>query len=836
MNSIESYISRNFITGDNAFTNLLIAIPIVITLFLLITNKLKLELLINAVISFILILFGILIFSAIIPCYFYYILSVLIIIFLSVIVFYKDQPIIPLNKHNKEFLEKIKHKIATLQKAKAAKNILINGYWGAGKTYFIKNILPDSTGAIYVSCIDYPNVGELVNDLIYKSNHFISRVLIRFSFGKLLSIISKTELRQYIGHRHVIIFDEFERLVDYNKIDPMHIVSLIQYLNNQKNCICILVANEDHLNNASQFNNVREKLISYIYRYKVPLDEVIAIIQEEYLEDAKMHFKEKVEIIDLDDSNFGKLREDFERRYETDNNIRMMKHLYFKINQIYAIHKNFDEFANIVSIKKDTFFALLFDNVLDLINPLYYLYLKNPYNLKAIETLAIIYRNMKKKPKKEPDKEKQGEQGSSSDNTPKLESYLDEDSIQKLALEYLNENIISYENDGNEFYDVSYDLNYIITNRNFENINAKLITEFLGNEQIVIQLISTNGEYGNTLSQNIKIFMRSFKETFCEDDNSKLINSYFENINILEQRFLLLIDDIDLSWDYSIVMDYIKYCQYLKEEREKRGKNHPSPKFLSVSYNKVAYTNALIIQMILESGKVTIEQIVSEINNFNKPNELPSVLYERTCLEIINENKTSELIELIKAIADKLNKQKYQQMILIEFIHSSYFEIQRVAMLYKYSSNEADKNEFITLIEQMVNKLKESQQTLIKILQFMAKSYQDIKNHLQEPEIKKCNEKLIDLLDLLTENKSKDFMRHLFVELSNFNRNDDISDYFPNESLIYLVDKIKAVFNTQESLNAAIDHIKQSIKGQIAKDVVAKLKEDLDKQNNQETE
>lgn len=863
---IGDYFTQNFMgtesntsyTAGMNFTNLLVAIPIIATILLMYFNCLRskpAEHAINSVndcrfISLTLIvyvptflifinLFG---YQLSIYTIFIMILAYIPFVFLSSCI-YKEFCLPDGNQklggdnnsYAGEFTEKIKHKIQQIKNANKAKNILINGSWGAGKSHFIEKHLIPTQSLIYISCTDYADTHELISALITKTNNCVFRWLFRLSISRLLAVLGKYELKEFIGVNKVIVFDEFERLFDYNKIDPMHIVSLIQYLNNQKNCICILVANEDHLNNASQFNNVREKLISYIYRYNIKFDEVIAIIQEEYLQDTKMHFKEKVEIIDLDDSNFGKLREDFERRYETDNNIRMMKHLYFKINQIYGIHKNFDEFANIVSIKKDTFFALLFDNVLDLINPLYYLYLKNPYNLKAIETLAVIYRNMKDKPKKEPDKEKQGELGNNSDNTSKLESYLDKESIQKLALEYLNKDIISHKNANNESYDVSYDLNYIITNRNFENINAKLITEFLGNEQIVIQLISNNGEYGNTLSQNIKIFMRSFKETLCEDDNSKLINSYFENINILEQRFLLLIDDIDLSWDYSIVMDYIKYCQYLKEEREKRGKNHPSPKFLSVSYNKVAYTNALIIQMILESGKVTIEQIVSEINNFNKPNELPSVLYERTCLEIINENKTSELIELIKAIADKLNKQKYQQMILIEFIHSSYFEIQRVAMLYKYSSNEADKNEFITLIEQMVNKLKESQQTPIKILQFMAKLYQDIKSNLHESEIiKKCNEKLIDLLTI--ENKPKDFMMHLFVELSNFNRNDDISDYFPNESLIYLVDKIKAVFNTQESLNAAIDYIKQSIKGQIAKDVVAKLKEDLDKQNNQETE
>ncbi len=850
---IESYFTQNFmgaesntsyIAGMN-FTNLLIAIPIIATILLMYFNCLRsksAEHAINSVndckfISLTLIVYvpTFLIFTNLLGyqlsvcTIFIMILGYIPFVFLSSCIckeFCLQDGNQKLggdnNSYAGEFTEKIKRKIQEIRNANKAKNILINGSWGAGKSHFIEKHLIPTQSLIYISCTDYADTHELISALIMKTNNCVFRWLFRLSISRLLAVLGKYELKEFIGVNKVIVFDEFERLFDYNKIDPMHIVSLIQYLNNQKNCICILVANEDHLNNASQFNNVREKLISYVYNYKIPFDEVIAIIQEEYLQDTKIDLEEKVEIVDLNSCKFDKLKQHFKYWYQIDNNIRMMRHLYIKINELYqATHQMVQEddfykerFKDINEINE--LFSGLFSYIDTVVIQLYYLYLKNPYFLTILEKFAGIYHD---------DTLAKTDKNNAGQNTQSI--YFRKNSLQQLAAVYIERK------DDQKCSDFILCFKEILSNEVFANVNQKLVTEYFEKSDFIRSFLNEGEIVPDGMRQNLEYFVRKFKEIICESDDPKSVISYFTSLNILQERFLQLIKDIKLPWNYSIVTDYIKYCQYLKEERKKRAKNHLSPKFLSASYDKVTYVNALIIQMILESKKTNIEQIVSEMNNLNKIDEFIGILNERTCLEIINENKTSELIELIKAIADKLNKQKYQQTILNEFIYSSYFQIQQVVMLHKYSSNEADKNEFNTLIEKMVNGLKESQQTPIKILQFMAKSYQDIKNHLHEAEIKKCNEKLIDLL---TENKSKNFMMHLFVELSNFNSNDGFSESFPEDSLAYLVDTIKKVFNTQESLNAANAYIKQSIKGQIAKDVIAKLKEDLDKQNNQETE
>lgn len=830
MNFIESYMNNSFITGDNAFTNLLIAVPIIATVLLMYFNCLRsksAEHLINDIkdcrfISLSLIVYvpTFLIFTNL----FGYQISVctIFIMLLGYIPFlslswciYKECCLPSDNEKSDngdnssyagEFTEKIRRKIQQIRDAKKAKNILINGSWGAGKSYFIEKHLIPTQSFIYISCTDYADTHELISALITKTNNCMFRWLVRLSISRLLAVLGKYELKEFIGINQVIVFDEFERLVDYNNIDPMHIVSLIQYLNNQKNCICILVANEDHLNNASQFTNVREKLISYFYRYKVPFDEVLRIIQEDNL----------VDVIDLNDSNFGRLKQHFQYWYQIDNNIRMMKHLYIKVNELYqATHQMVqkDDFYkhrfNDIN-KIDKLFSGLFSYVDTVLIQLYYLYLKNPYFLTVIEKFAGIYHDDTFIKTDEEDK--------SLEDNKKLKSqhsYFPKKSLQQLARIYTE--LESYQN----YYSQSVScFKEVQDNEVFAKIDKELIIDYLANLEFVVAFLEPNEISGREGRQLIESFIHGFKETVCESDDQTLLIDYFKRVNILEEGFKQLIYDIESPWDNDIVTDYIAYCEYINQKRSDN------------KYRKKFYVNALIIQRFLEQKESNTEQIISEINNFKKADELIGILYERTCLEIINKNKTTELIKLIKEIADKLDKQKYQQTILIEFVHSSYFEIQRVAMLYKYSFNEADKNEFITLIEQMVNKLKESQQTLIKILQFMAKSYQDIKNHLHEAETKKCNEKLIDLLT--TQNKSKDFMMHLFVELSNFNT-DGTTVNFPEDSLAYLIDKIKVVFNTQELLNAAIKNIKL-FNNQIADDVIVKLEEELNKQNNQKTE
>lgn len=814
-NFIESYFGNNFTNATSSFaagmnfTNLIIAIPLLTTFILLVIDSIRsprkpkildTKFQIITLISYVLFV-AIAIYYKNLPDLIINIYSWLklllinhyVIIVLAYIPFMflawciYDDKTQNLGKttdkyENSELKKIIKDKITQLQNEDKSQNILINGHWGSGKTNFTKNTLSKSiNSSIYISCTDYPDMFELVNALVYKSNNFIMRQLIRFSLGKLLSIISKTELRKYVGNKNVIIFDEFERLVDYNKIDHMHIVSLIQYLNSEKNCICVLVANEDHINNANQFTNVREKLISYTYHYKIPFDDVIKIIQ-----DSEKRWLEK----------FPNIYQELKDLYNIDNNIRIIEHLYIKIDQIYTTHKGFIEFKqsnDSIRIKEEEFFALLFSNILDLISPLYYLYLKKPYSLKAIGTLAIIYKNMKEKSTAE-EKSKNPQEEIHYKN---LRNYLDQDSIQYLALGYMNEKVISYKNSDNELYDISYDLNYIITNQNFEHINAKLITNFLGNAKIVTQLILHNNEYGKTINQNIKFFLRLFKETFCEDDDQKLINNYFRSINVLEQRFLRLIDDVKLAWDYSIVTDYIAYCQYIDQKWPRGNPNNIRP----VSYNRGAYINALTIQYLWEKCATTYNNIIDAIRLFYskdkyKKTELIPIIYELTVEQAVKKLKLQEYINLILQIVMRLldsNQQEEDHLILLNFMYQSYDELKNA------------------LLNSNVTKDKEKEHP---------------KNILEL-----CNKNMINLIT--PQNKTRSLLDQLFMHLSNFN--DRLSSDVKETSFNILIEKIKEIYNTDTLKQEFIDaYINQDwdIPKQVAEALQAELDTATEQQSN----
>lgn len=880
---IESYFTQNFmgaesntsyIAGMN-FTNLLIAIPIIATILLMYFNCLRsksAEHAINSVndckfISLTLIVYvpTFLIFTNLLG----YQLSVCT-IFIMILCYI---PFVFLssctckefclqdgnqklggdnNSYAGEFTEKIKCKIQEIRNANKAKNILINGSWGAGKSHFIEKHLISTQSLIYISCTDYADTHELISALITKTNNCLFRWLVRLSISRLLAVLGKYELKEFIGVNKVIVFDEFERLFDYNKIDPMHIVSLIQYLNNQKNCICILIANEDYLNNASQFNNVREKLISYIYNYKIPFDEVIAIIQEQYLQDEINYLVEKkaivetktiaeynrklqilnnlvvsqgvekiAKIIDLNDSNFDELRATFQYWYQIDNNIRMMKHLYIKINELYQatyqmVHED-DFYKKHFTNKVDELFSCLPTYINTIIIQLYYLYLKNPYFLTIIEKFAGIYHD---------DTFAKTDKNNTGENIRSI--YFRENSLQQLAAAYIGRK------DDQKYSDFIPCIKEILSNEVFANINQELVTEYFKKPNFILSFLNEGEIVPYGMRQNLEFFVRKFKETVCESDDSKLLINYFRRVNVLEERFLQLLNDVKLPWSYNIVADYIAYCQYIKEVREKLGKNE----LILNPYGKVAYANALIIQMILDSKETNIEQIISEINDSDKLNKLPTILYKRTCLEIIRQSKTFELIKLVKEIADKIDGCKYQLDVRLEFIRLSYSEIQRVTILHEGGFNKENCIKYIDLVKEMTDDLMERKYDPIKALDFMYYLYNSLMERINNKAVN-YEEMLIiykeRLISLLSQNNSTEkFLLELFMRLANFNDNDILFE-FPNSLLETLVAKIKEVFNTKQRCQEFISKYGE-YKSTLFHMVIDKLQEDLDKQNNQETE
>lgn len=895
MNFIESYMNNSFITGDSAFTNQLIAVPIVATIVLLFSNFIRTKLIKHIPNG----LFDCKFISIILICYAFIVVAItslfncqlstaIILVLISGYIpflslswcIYKECCLPSDNEKSDDdnssyagaFTKKIKRRVQQIRNANKAKNILINGSWGAGKSYFIEKHLIPTQSFIYISCTDYADTHELISALITKTNNCLFRWLVRLSISRLLAVLGKYELKEFIGINQVIVFDEFERLVDYNKIDPMHIVSLIQYLNNQKNCICILVANEDHLNNASQFNNVREKLISYIYRYKVPFDEVISIVKNRY---------SHLQAVDLENQQFSEIRNSLNKWYQIDNNIRMIEHLYIKINELYqatcqmlrddGFYKEYfkDKDAN----KVDELFSGLFSYINTVVIQLYYLYLKNPYFLTVIEKFAGIYHDDTFIKTDEEDK--------SLEDNKKLKSqhsYFPKKSLQQLARIYTE--LESYQNYYNQFVSCFKEVQ---DNEVFAKINEKLIIDYLADLEFVVVFLEPNEITSEGTRQSIEFFIRRFKETVCESDDPKLVINYFKRLNILEERFRELVEKVadkedtqaKEAFDNSIIIDYIAYCQYINEKWPRGNPNNIRP----VSYRQELYLNALMVKYLLQDTEdnETLELLLDKIADFYKvlqnKNKIIAIQNELTIEMAIKGKNIQKYIKLVSHITTRLiesHKQPDDHHILLYFMGNSYSTIKEYLAIQEdidlcnneiiklsisqlkgaqfigpffrlfYNFNhmiiESDRNRgyiqnYIINIAKIIDNLAQFYSPEL-LLKQMTELYAKIKDYLEEADFQSCNKNIINLLNV--NNKSRDFMNQVFVELSNFNT-DRTTINFPEDSLVYLVHKIKAIFNTQELLSSAIIDIK-SFNNQIADDVIDKLEEELNKQNTQETE
>jgi hypothetical protein len=257
--------------------------------------------------------------------------------------------------------------------------ILLNGEWGCGKTYFVKNnILSGIKDSVYVSLYGVINTSDINKKILYsimnkkmKMNKKIKkggRIICSGyrSFSSAISNIFKiplpdakslgvTELMSnFIDvSKSLIIFDDLERV----NISINEVLGFINDYVEHKNVKCIIVANEKEIEKLNIDNNYELKIISC-------LDNNI-----EYGE------KKKVDSWQNDDTNNKTKIEDIKNRvnktYNTENKYKLIKEK--------LIGKTIDYVPNMEKI---------IDNLLEkhVENKKYYEYLKSQKNL-LVETL-----------------------------------------------------------------------------------------------------------------------------------------------------------------------------------------------------------------------------------------------------------------------------------------------------------------------------------------------------------------------------------------------------------------------------------------------------------------
>ena len=162
--------------------------------------------------------------------------------------------------------------------------ILLNGEWGCGKTYFVKNkILAEINDSVYVSLYGLSNTSDISKKILYSimnKNMKINKKIKKGgkilgagyrSFSSAISSIFKiplpdaksidaTELMSnFIDvSKKLIIFDDLERV----NIPINEVLGFINDYVEHKNVKCIIVANENEIEKLNIDNNYELKIIS----------------------------------------------------------------------------------------------------------------------------------------------------------------------------------------------------------------------------------------------------------------------------------------------------------------------------------------------------------------------------------------------------------------------------------------------------------------------------------------------------------------------------------------------------------------------------------------------
>ena len=212
--------------------------------------------------------------------------------------------------------------------------LMINGAWGSGKTYFIKNTLASKIEKIacpnkknqkykqiYVSLYGVSSIEEIRDKIFYGinpklkwidsiSSRLISATEAIPNAGKIIKYslsLDKNEKSSIIKKitkydDKVLVFDDLER-IDFKSLDIQSVLWFINFLAEHNHCKIIVVANDGDLD--EEYKQFKEKTIRFSYTYCPEKEEIFDNICEKYNDDYKQFLKEQKQFI-LEILNAGK--------------------------------------------------------------------------------------------------------------------------------------------------------------------------------------------------------------------------------------------------------------------------------------------------------------------------------------------------------------------------------------------------------------------------------------------------------------------------------------------------------------------------------------------------
>lgn len=173
------------------------------------------------------------------------------------------------------------------------KCILIDGTWGIGKTYAVKDALKENNNVCYLSVFGIKDVQQIFHETFYQLGLKDKKEIRKIAF-KILDIVSvlskkvgiaKTiiesviqekelflELTKTFQKTHVIVIDDFERM---NKnISVEEIFGVIDEIKRCNYVKVILIANTSEIKNKDTFDKYSEKVIDRMYEMTEHTDSI----------------------------------------------------------------------------------------------------------------------------------------------------------------------------------------------------------------------------------------------------------------------------------------------------------------------------------------------------------------------------------------------------------------------------------------------------------------------------------------------------------------------------------------------------------------------------------
>lgn len=239
--------------------------------------------------------------------------------------------------------------------------ILLNGAWGSGKTWFVKQYLEkkedEGKKICYVSLNGISKTSD-IDEAIFKTIHPIlgskgAKLVGQLGKGLLKATLkvdldgdSKSDasvsaalpsikLPEYltIGDNFILVFDDLERC----ELKKEEILGYINYFVEQENIKTLIISNEDEIKDCEDYSRKKEKLIGATFSYTEDQDLAIQSILDEV---------EKEELKSLLNSNLELIKQTFNQvAYK---NLRSFKQTIFDFERFYkkdyfAPQEHFDD-------------------------------------------------------------------------------------------------------------------------------------------------------------------------------------------------------------------------------------------------------------------------------------------------------------------------------------------------------------------------------------------------------------------------------------------------------------------------------------------------------------